>query len=168
METEGSVALKTDYPIHLMSISPKFSNSVPKLGVPTPLVEETTQRMIDQHNKFRANVKTIAEIILNQWDTGVEFHLKPVWDGEDREALEEILQFNTEVVKYLTSRNVGWFMPEDTVREIVRDSTWFMPAGDTREALFKSYPKVFDWVRDNGHKMTWRPHIIAFEDQREV
>jgi hypothetical protein len=43
-----------------------------------------------------------------------------------------------------------------------------MPAGDTREGLFKSYPLVFDWVRDNGYRMTWRPHIIAFEDQREV
>jgi hypothetical protein len=27
---------------------------------------------------------------------------------------------------------------------------------------------LFDWVRDNGYRMTWRPHIIAFEDQREV
>ena len=41
-----------------------------------------------------------------------------------------------------------------------------MPAGDSREALFKSYPILFDWVRDNGYRMTWRPHIIAFEDQR--
>ena len=43
-----------------------------------------------------------------------------------------------------------------------------MPAGDSRKALFESYPRVFDWVRDNGYRMTWRPHIIAFEDQREV
>ena len=34
-----------------------------------------------------------------------------------------------------------------------------MPAGDSREALFKSYPILFDWVRDNGYRMTWRPHI---------
>ena len=43
-----------------------------------------------------------------------------------------------------------------------------MPAGDSRESLFKSYPVLFDWVRDNGYRMTWRPHIIAFEDKREV
>ena len=28
-----------------------------------------------------------------------------------------------------------------------------MPAGDSREALFKSYPVLFDWVRDNGYRM---------------
>ena len=39
-------------------------------------------------------------------------------------------------------------------------------AGD-RE-LIKAYPKMFDWVRDNGYRLTWRPHIIAFEDKREV
>ena len=41
-------------------------------------------------------------------------------------------------------------------------------AGDSREGLFKSYPLVFDWVRDNGYRMTWRPHIIAFEQERCV
>jgi hypothetical protein len=25
-----------------------------------------------------------------------------------------------------------------------------------------------DWVRDNGYRFTGRPHIIAFNDQREV
>ena len=50
----------------------------------------------------------------------------------------------------------------------LQDKVWFMPAGDSRESLFKSYPILFDWVRDNGYRMTWRPHIIAFEDQREV
>jgi 7-carboxy-7-deazaguanine synthase len=40
--------------------------------------------------------------------------------------------------------------------------------GDTREALFESYPLVFDWVRDNGYRLTWRPHIIAFESERCV
>ena len=51
---------------------------------------------------------------------------------------------------------------------IPREKVWFMPAGDSRESLFKSYPVLFDWVRDNGYRMTWRPHIIAFEDKREV
>ena len=76
--------------------------------------------------------------------------IKPVWDGKDEVALAEIMRL------YRKIRNV----PQDKV--------WFMPAGDSREGLFKSYPLVFDWVRDNGYRMTWRPHIIAFEDQREV
>ena len=57
---------------------------------------------------------------------------------------------------------------EESGFNVSKDKVWFMPAGDTREALHKSYPILFDWVRDNGFRMTWRPHIIAFEDQREV
>ena len=78
-----------------------------------------------------------------------DFHLKPVWDGEDQGALNEIL----DAINAL---------------EVPASKVWFMPAGDTREALQISYPKMFDWVRDNGYRLTWRPHIIAFEDQREV
>jgi hypothetical protein len=52
--------------------------------------------------------------------------------------------------------------------DIPQEKVWFMPAGDSREALFKSYPKMFDWVRDNGYRLTWRPHIIAFESERCV
>ena len=145
IETEGSHFLATDYPIHLLSISPKFSNSVPVLGVETPQGAITDQKMIDRHNKFRLKYETIAESISYHSD----YHLKPVWDGENKESLQEILNF----IK---------------VMDIPQDKVWFMPAGDSRESLFQSYPLVFDWVRDNGYRMTWRPHIIAFEDQREV
>ena len=78
-----------------------------------------------------------------------DYHLKPVWDGRNEGALEEIMNCIDTL---------------DTPKEKV----WFMPAGDSRESLFRSYPVLFDWVRDNGYRMTWRPHIIAFEDQREV
>jgi 7-carboxy-7-deazaguanine synthase len=145
IETEGSHYLETDYPIDLLSISPKFSNSVPVVGVPTPNGELTTEKMVKQHNKLRLNFDAIKKSIIFHKD----YHIKPVWDGEDKGALEEILM----AIKELD-------VPEGKV--------WFMPAGDSRESLFASYPKVFDWVRDNGYRMTWRPHIIAFEDKREV
>lgn len=145
METEGSHFVETVYPIDLLSISPKFSNSVPKIGVSTPLGDATTQRMIDQHNKHRMNFEEIGKSISYHKD----YHFKPVWDGENLDVLDEILLFKKEM-------------------DIPDEKTWFMPAGDTRESLFKSYAKVFDWVRDNGCRMTWRPHIMAFEDQREV
>jgi len=145
MENEGSHFLPTDYPIDLLSISPKFSNSVPVLGVETPEGKITDERMIKQHNKFRLNYPAIKESIAYHSD----YHLKPVWDGKDQAALKEIM----DCIDQLNA-------PKDKV--------WFMPAGDTREALQKSYPVMFDWVRDNGYRLTWRPHIIAFEDQREV
>ena len=145
IETEGSHFLPTDYPINLLSISPKLSNSVPVLGVLTPQGAVTDQNMIDRHNKHRLNYDAIAK----QIDYHSDYHIKPVWDGKDENALNEILDFIKEL-------------------KIPNDKVWFMPAGDSREALFKSYPVLFDWVRDNGYRMTWRPHIIAFEDKREV
>ncbi len=36
IETEGSHFLATDFPISLISLSPKFNNSIPVLGVKTP------------------------------------------------------------------------------------------------------------------------------------
>ena len=145
IETEGSHFLETDFPINLLSISPKFSNSVPVVGVLTPGGKATDERMIKQHNKLRLNYEAISKSIEYHSD----YHLKPVWDGKDEDALAEIM----ECIEKL---------------EVPQDKVWFMPAGDSRESLFESYPVLFDWVRDNGYRMTWRPHIIAFEDQREV
>ena len=53
IETEGSHFLPTDYPINLLSISPKFSNSVPVVGVLTPQGKETDEKMIKTHNRLR-------------------------------------------------------------------------------------------------------------------
>ena len=145
IETEGSHFVPTDYPINLLSISPKLSNSIPVLGVLTPQGAVTDQNMIDRHNKFRLNYDAMAK----QIEYHSDYHIKPVWDGKDEHALNEILDFVKEL-------------------KIPNDKVWFMPAGDSREALYKSYPVLFDWVRDNGYRMTWRPHIIAFEDKREV
>ena len=145
IETEGSHFLPTDYPINLLSISPKFSNSVPVVGVETPQGGITDERMVKQHNKLRLNYEAIKKSIEYHSD----YHIKPVWGGQDEGALAEILDF----IK---------------IMEVPQDKVWFMPSGDSREGLFKSYPLVFNWVRDNGYRMTWRPHIIAFEAQRCV
>jgi 7-carboxy-7-deazaguanine synthase len=145
METEGSHFLTTDYPIGLLSISPKFSNSVPVLGVKTPLGKITDEKMIKQHNKKRMNTEAIKASI----EYHTDYHIKPVWGGSDYTELKEITDYLEEL-------------------EVEEHKVYFMPAGDSRESLQVSYPLVFDWVRDNGYRMTWRPHIIAFEDQREV
>lgn len=145
IETEGSHYLETDYPIDLLSISPKFSNSIPKLGIKTPQGKIVDEKMIKTHNRLRVNYDAIMASIHYHKD----YHIKPVWDGQDEGGLQEILSF----IKLLN-------IPEEKV--------WFMPAGDSREALFQSYPRVFNWIRDNGYRMCWRAHIIAFEDQREV
>ena len=146
METEGSHFIETDYPIGLISLSPKFSNSVPKLGVITPQGKETDQKMINKHNSLRINKESIQKMIEYHDD----FHFKPVCNPiEMPEVWEEIEAFRHEM-------------------DISKRKTWIMPPGDTREELIRVYPMVMNFCRDNGYNFTGREHIIAFDTQREV
>ena len=144
IETEGSHFLATDYPIDLLSISPKFSNSVPVVGVETPQGAITDQRMVDRHNKFRLNYEAIKKSI----DYHSDYHIKPVLDKE--------LSMVGEVEDFLKECNI----PDHKV--------WAMAAGDTREELMKSYGPVMNFVRDRGWRFTGRAHIMAFDTERCV
>jgi 7-carboxy-7-deazaguanine synthase len=144
IETEGSHFLATDYPINLLSISPKFSNSVPVLGVETPQGAITDQKMIDRHNKFRVNKDAIKKSI----DYHLDYHIKPVLD-KDLSMVKEVEEFLKDL-------------------EIPDNKVWAMPAGDDREALFESYGPVMNFVRDRGWRYTGRSHIMAFGTERCV
>lgn len=144
IETEGSHFLPTDYPINLLSISPKFSNSVPVVGTVTPQGDIVTEKLIVTHNRFRLNVESIK----NSIEYHNDYHIKPVLDKE--------LSMVPEVEEFLKECKI----PDNKV--------WAMPAGDTREALMESYPVVMDFVRDRGWRFTGRAHIIAFDTKREV
>ena len=144
IETEGSHYIETDYPIDLLSISPKFSNSIPIIGAITPTGKVADQKMIDTHNKKRLNLDAIKNMILFHKD----YHYKPVWDGTDKN-LEEIEDFRTLI-------------------GAPKDKTFIMPAGDNREQLIKMYPIVFNMCSEHGYNMTGRDHIIAFDTQRMV
>ena len=144
IETEGSHFLATDYPINLLSISPKFSNSVPVLGVETPQGAITDQKMIDRHNKFRINKDAIKKSI----DYHLDYHIKPVLD-KDLSMVEEVEEFLKDL-------------------KIPDNKVWAMPAGDDREALFESYGPVMNFVRDRGWRYTGRSHIMAFGTERCV
>ena len=54
LETEGSHFIKTDYPLDFISLSPKFSNSIPELGIKTPL-EKTVDDIV--YSDFKENEK---------------------------------------------------------------------------------------------------------------
>lgn len=144
IETEGSHFIETDYPLALISLSPKFGNSVPVLGAVTPQGAIVDQKMIDQHNKFRLKLDVIKQTI--EWHA--DYHYKPVWDGTE-ENLEEIEKFRVEL-------------------GIPKDKTFIMPAGDTRDELIKMYPLVFEMCAEKGYNMTGRDHIIAFDVKRCV
>jgi 7-carboxy-7-deazaguanine synthase len=144
IETEGSHFVETDYPLGLISISPKFNNSIPVVGVETPGGKITDGRMIRQHNKFRMNYETIGSMMEYHDD----YHYKPVWDGTE-ENLQEIEDFRVKM-------------------DIPKDKTYIMPAGDTRETLIEMYPLVFEMCAEKGYNMTGRDHIIAFDTKRGV
>ncbi len=144
IETEGSHFLATDYPINLLSISPKFSNSIPVLGALTPQGAVTDQKMIDRHNKYRVNIDAIKKSIAYHDD----YHIKPVLDKE--------LSMVDEVEDFLKECNI----PDSKV--------WAMPAGDDRESLMESYGPVMNFVRDRGWRFTGRSHIMAFNTERCV
>ena len=144
IETEGSHFLETDYPIDLISLSPKFSNSIPKLGAVTPGGKVVDERMVKQHNKYRLNSDAIFKTLSYHKD----YHYKPVWDGTVSN-LEEIEEFR-EILK------------------IPKNKTYIMPAGDTRETLIEMYPKVFEMCAEEGYNMTGRDHIIAYDSLRGV
>jgi len=144
METEGSHFLETDYPIGLISLSPKFSNTVPQLGVPTPQGKITDQKMIDQHNKFRINNEAISKTLSYHLD----YHYKPVWDGTKGNLME-----------------IEFFRQNHS---IPKNKTYIMPAGDSREELIKMYPIVFEMCAEKGYNMTGRDHIIAYDKKRFV
>jgi 7-carboxy-7-deazaguanine synthase len=144
IETEGSHFLATDFPIDVISLSPKFSNSIPGLGTSTPQKAIVDEKMITQHNKFRLNKAAMAEMIMYHTD----YHYKPVWDGTP-ENLAEIEELRIELL-------------------IPKTKTYIMPAGDTREELIRMYPIVFEMCAEHGYNMTGRDHIIAYDTKRGV
>ena len=144
IETEGSHFLPTDFPIGLLSISPKFGNSVPIIGTKTPQGADVDQRMIDKHNSLRLNKEAIKKSIEYHND----YHIKPVLDKD--------LNIYGEVWKFLDEL------------QIPNEKVWVMPAGDDRESLFESYGPVMNVARDKGYRFTGRGHIMAFNTEREV
>lgn len=144
LETEGSHFVRTDYPINLISLSPKFGNSVPKAGITTPGGKRVDQKFIETHNKYRLNHDAIRKTLEYHSD----YHVKPVIDKEQT-ALEELLQFIE-------------------IHHIPNDKIWLMPAGDTREKLIQAYPVVMKLALERGWNFTGRPQIIAYDTQRGI
>lgn len=144
LETEGSHFIKTDYPINLISLSPKLSNSIPKVGINTPRKSIVTQKTIKQHNKYRLNIKAMKQML----DYHLDYQLKPVCDGSF-DNLQEI----KEIIKNLN---------------IPKNKVYLMPAGNTRKSMIDLYSKITNIALDNGFNFTGRDHIIAFDNQTGV
>ena len=145
IETEGSHFIETAYPIDLISLSPKFKNSTPILGTPTPSGKLTEASMIKQHEKFRMNHDAISKMLAYHLD----YHFKPVVDRNDTSVWEEIDAFRIQ-------------------HNIPKDKIWVMPAGDTLDKLQPNYAYVMEECIKRGYNFTGRAHIVAYNDLRGV
>ena len=144
LETEGSHFIKTDHPLDLISLSPKLSNSIPKLGATTPKGKQVDRQFIKQHNKFRLNIDAMKSMI----DYHKDYQFKPVCDGnvdnlEEIKALIEILS-------------------------IPKHKVYLMPSGATRQAMIEQYPIIMALALKYGFHFSGRDHIIAFDTKLGV
>jgi 7-carboxy-7-deazaguanine synthase len=145
METEGSHPLITDHRIDVISLSPKFSNSVPVLGTKIINTEKIVdQKFIDQHNKFRGKYDAIRQLLAYHKN----YHFKPVVNPvEQPEIWAEVESFRKRF-------------------NIPKHKTWLMPPGSDREELIRVYPMVLDFCTANAFNFSGRDHIIAYGDER--
>ncbi|MCF6766337.1 7-carboxy-7-deazaguanine synthase QueE [Thiotrichales bacterium 19S3-7] len=144
LETEGSHFVETPYPLALISVSPKFSNTIPTIGELTPKGKPTTKKMIEQHNKYRLNYQAIKKMLSYHCD----YQIKPVFDGNEQ-TLKEIIQFCQQL-------------------NIPYNKVFLMPHGQTRKTLIKAYSKTMETCLKFGFSFTGRDHIIAYGDKRYV
>ena len=138
IETEGSRFVETDYPLGLISLSPKFSNSVPVIGTLTPAGKVVDERFITTHNRFRCNTEEIKKML----DFHTDYHFKPVWDGT-KGNLEEIEAYRVEL-------------------DIPKHKTYIMPAGDTREQLIKMFPSHDRLVYQRSRVAKWMTCLLMW------
>jgi 7-carboxy-7-deazaguanine synthase len=81
-------------------------------------------------------------------DSHSDYHLKPVWDG--------------------TEKNIQEIEDARVFLEIPKEKVWLMPAGDSREELIKMYPISIEKAAEMGYNWTGRDHIIAYDTKRAV
>lgn len=142
LETEGSRFVE-DCPIDLLSLSPKFDNSKPKVGTQTPGGREVTERDLNLHEKHRRNYEAMRKWI----DAAKDYQLKPVISND--QEIEEL----------------RYVMSELSVPEYM---CWLMPAGGTADELQKHRAWLMEFCWQNGFNYTDRIHIVAYNDERGV
>lgn len=142
-ETEGSVFVE-DLDIDLLSLSPKMSNSQPRVGTKTPLGREVTQKDLDKHNKFRKDYT-----VMNAWiHASKDYQLKPVVSDIEVDMPEII-----ELMEFL---------------EIPRNKTWLMPSGSTAKELEPKRAPLMEYCWKQGFNYSDRIHIVCYGEKRGV
>ena len=142
LETEGS-SFVPNCNIDLLSLSPKLSNSLPRIGTKTPKGELITEKHLKRHEKFRRNYEAMKSWI----DDSIDYQFKPVIGNPSQ--IEEIESLGDEL-------------------NIPIDKYWVMAAGGTKEVLEQNLIWTLNLCVAKGWNFVPRFHILMFNDQREV
>jgi len=111
LETEGSLFVEGCV-IDLLSLSPKFSNSLPRIGTKTPNGKDVTAKHYARHEKHRKNYDAMKKWI----SSAADYQLKPVFSSiEDMDEIEQVMN----------------------ELNVPKTKTWLMPAGSIPSELAK-------------------------------
>lgn len=142
IETEGSEYVSTC--AQAISLSPKLSNSIPRLGDVNPYThQEVAQNHIDQHNKWRQNYQAMSQLIRNASEYWAKFVCS---SPEDLAEIKDVC---------------------DTL-EIPRDKIYIMPEGVIQQQLQEKRQWLMELCIKEGFNYTDRLHVIAYGDRRGV
>ena len=142
LETEGSSFIE-DCWVDLLSLSPKLSNSLPRVGTTTPLGREVTEKELKKHEKGRRNYDAMKSWIASAQD----YQFKPVIGSPDQ--VEEI-------------ETLG------NILGVPLEKYWVMAAGGSKEALQANLIWTVDLCVEKGWNFVPRFHILIFDDKRGV
>ena len=139
IETEGSEFVDTV--ADCISLSPKLSNSTPRVGSIKPWNGQVvTQIEVERHEMWRQNYSAMRQLI----DYHFEFQVKPVISNmsEVRELMREL--------------------------DLIPSDIYLMPEGITDEQLQKNRQWLIELCIKEGFNYTDRLHVIAYGDRRGV
>ena len=131
--------------IDFVTLSPKLSNSTPKLGTPVqdPAIGGViTQVHVDRHEKARRNHES-----MKNWINNYDYQLKFVITTKEQLAEVE------ELVAILGAD---------------KKKVCLMPEGVTAEQLAKRRVWLMELCIETGYRYTDRLHIVAYDNRRDV
>ena len=142
IETEGSEFVPTVG--HLISLSPKLSNSTPRPGTKMPYTGKiVTEGDRKKHEKWRCNYDAMKQLIEHHPD----YQMKPVISNE--EDLQEVKELQK-------------------ILDVPNNMVYLMPEGVNIKQLNERRQWLLDICVKEGYNFTDRLHIIAYGDERGV
>lgn len=146
IETEGSKFVPTN--ADLISLSPKFRNSKPRIDTVTPEGKSVIGRDVTRHEKHRKKWGAMGQMLEHH----PEFQIKPVISTTgDLSELSEL----SSLIEYLDQKWVS----------VKKKDVYLMPAGGTREELDKRRVELIEYCVASGYNYTERLHIVAYNNK---